>query len=138
MLSNNPIDLKNEEQVTDFESLQEFYLKLLNLLFEDFPCGHIDYMLFLYDHTPLRGSSLGHSCRMIERSWSDSSNFCISVHWTNRVQSRDRLTELIRKMSRHIKGRSFDIRQFNLAYATFYDRRILPIAQAAPPPSDAA
>ena len=69
MLFNNPIDLVVDGERQEFDSLHDFYLKVLQLLYQDFPKGHIDYMVFLYDYTMLRGSPLGECCRYIERSW---------------------------------------------------------------------
>jgi len=119
MYSYNPIDLRIDDKQQEFESLQAFYLKVLELLWKDFPRGYIDYMVFLYDYTALRGTPLGECCRNIERGWVESQNFCINVHWTYHQQSRNKLTDLLRKMSRHVKGFCFDIRQFDNAWATF-------------------
>ena len=81
MLTNNPINLVVDGKVVDFDSLQNFYLKVFQILKQEFPRGHIDYMVFLYDYTSLRGTPLGECCRYIDRSWEESENFCISVDW---------------------------------------------------------
>ena len=81
----------------EFDSLEDFYLKVFQMLYEDFPRGYIDYKLFLYEHTPLRGEALLECCKGIEHSWADSENCCFKVHWTYPVQTRDRLTDFLRK-----------------------------------------
>ena len=88
MLTNNPINLVADGKVVEFDSLSDFYLKVLQLLLEQFPKGYIDYMVFLYDNTMLRGSPLSECCKYIERSWEESEDFCIKVHWTFGVQTR--------------------------------------------------
>ena len=120
MLTNNPINLVADGKVVEFDSLQDFYLKVLQLLLEQFPKGYIDYMVFLYDNTMLRGSPLSECCKYIERSWEESENFCIKVHWTFGVQTRDKLTVLLRKMSRHATGAYFDLSEFDKAWKVFF------------------
>ena len=120
MFSNNPINLVADGERMEFDSLQDFYLKVLQLLLERFPNGYIDYMVFLYDNTMLRGSPLGECCRCIERNWEESENFCIKVNWTLGVQTRDKLTDLLRKMSRHTTGAYFDLSEFDKAWKVFF------------------
>jgi len=119
MVYNNPIQLAKDEQLLEFESLQAFYLMVLNLLWQDFPRGYIDYMLFLHNHTSLSSSVIRECCKTMERSWEESENFCIKVHWTYKVQTRDMLTDLVRKMSRHATHCDFDLRQFDIAWNRF-------------------
>ena len=107
MLSNNPIKLVADGKLMEFDSLEDFYLKLFQMLREDFPRGYIDYKLFLYEHTPLRGEALLECCKGIEHSWADSENCCFKVHWTYPVQTRDRLTDFLRKASKAITPTSF-------------------------------
>ena len=120
MLFNNPIELVDDHGLVEFATLRDFYLKVLQLLYQDYPKGHIDYMVFLHDYTLLRGSPLGECCRDIERCWDESEDFCIKVHWTYGVQTRDKLTDLLRKMTRFTTGTYFDLRQFDAAWSTFF------------------
>ena len=106
MLFNNPIDLVDDHGLVEFDSLRDFYLKVLQLLFHDFPKGHIDYKVFLHERTLLRGKPLSKCCKDIERGWEESEDFCIKVDWTIEAQTRVKLTALIRKMSRHTTGTS--------------------------------
>ena len=72
MLFNNPIDLVIGEKVQVFDTLRDFYLKVLEILYREFPRGYIDYKVFLYDYTTLRGDSLSACCKFIERSMDES------------------------------------------------------------------
>ncbi len=119
----NPIGLTKDGVLQEFPTLQDFYLKVLELLFQDFPRGRIDYMLFLYDYTSLRGSPLGECCKRIEDRWNESDDYCINVHWTYEAQARDKLTDLVRKMSRHAAGSDFDIHAFDAAWRRFWNER---------------
>ena len=103
----------------EFATLRDFYLKVLQLLYQDFPKGHIDYMVFLHDYTLLRGSPLGECCRDIERGWDESEDFCIKVHWTYGLQTREILTDLVRKMSRSA-GNYFVLAEFEMAWKVFF------------------
>ena len=109
MLFNNPIDLVDDHGLVEFDTLRDFYLKVLQVLYQD-----------LHDYTLLRGSPLGECCRDIERGWEESEDFCIKVHWTYGVQTRDKLTDLLRKMTRFTTGTYFDLRQFDAAWSTFF------------------
>ena len=120
MLFNNPIDLVDDYGLVEFDSLRDFYLKVLQLLFHDFPKGHIDYKVFLHERTLLRGKPLSKCCKDIERGWEESEDFCIKVDWTLEAQTRVKLTALIRKMSRHTTGTYFDLRQFDAAWSIFF------------------
>ena len=119
MFFNNPIELVVDGKMQEFESLRDFYLKVLQLLYHNFPKGHIDYMVFLHEYTMLRGSPLGKCCRDIERGWDESEGFCIKVQWTSKVQTRDTLINLLRKMTRYTSGAFFDLRQFDAAWSIF-------------------
>ena len=120
MLTNNPIDLVIGEKVQVFDTLRDFYLKVLEILHREFPRGYIDYKVFLYDYTTLRGDSLSACCKFIERSMDESKDYCINVHWTYGVQTRDRLTDLIRKMSKHATGSYFALNEFDAAWKVFF------------------
>ena len=121
MLYNNPIDLVIGEKRQEFATLRDFYLKVLQLLYRAFPKGYIDYKVFLYDNTMLRGAPLSECCKMIERSWEESEDFCINVHWTFGVQTREKLTVLVRKMSRFASGTNyFVLAEFDAAWRDFY------------------
>ena len=120
MLFNNLINLVADGERLEFDSLQDFYLKVMQILLEMFPKGHIDYMVFLYDNTPLRGSPLGECCRYIERGWEESDSFCIKVNWSVPIKTRDKLTDLMRKMTRCVTGSYLDLYQFDKAWNTFY------------------
>lgn len=89
------------------------------MLYREFPRGYIDYMVFLYDNTMLRGTPLGKCCRFIERSWDASKDFCIKVHWTYGLQTREILTDLVRKMSRSA-GNYFVLVEFDMAWKVFF------------------
>ena len=104
----------------EFDSLEDFYLKLFQMLHEDYPRGYIDYKLFLYEHTPLRGDALNECCKGIEYSWADSENCCFKVHWTYPVQTRDRLTDFLRKASKAITSSYIDLYWFDKAWNTFH------------------
>ena len=119
MLYNNPINLVVGGKVVEFDSLHEFYRKVLEMLYREFPRGYIDYMVFLYDNTMLRGTPLGKCCRFIERSWDASKDFCIKVHWTYGLQTREILTDLVRKMSRSA-GNYFVLVEFDMAWKVFF------------------
>ena len=119
MFSNNPINLVADGKVVEFDSLHEFYRKVLEMLYREFPRGYIDYMVFLYDHTMLRGTPLGKCCRFIERSWDASKDFCIKAHWTYGLQTREILTDLVRKMSRSA-GNYFVLAEFDMAWKVFF------------------
>ena len=119
MVFNNPLNLVADGERMEFASMRDFYLKVLGILYHEFPRGYIDYKVFLYDYTMLRGSPLGECCRFVERGWEESKDFCINVHWTYGVQTRDRLTDLIRKMSRSI-GCFFSLTDFDAAWREFY------------------
>ena len=120
MLFNNPIELVVGEKVQEFATLRDFYLKVFQLLHHAFPRGYIDYKVFLYDNTMLRGSPLSECCKMIERSWEESEDYCINVHWTFGVQTRDKLTVLVRKMSRFASGTNyFVLAEFDAAWMDF-------------------
>ena len=116
----NPINLVVDGKQQDFDSLQEFYLKVFQILRHEFPRGHIDYMVFLYDYTLLRGTPLGECCRYIDRSWEESDNFCISVDWALNYKTREKLTDLLRKMSRHITGDYINLYLFDKAWTQFF------------------
>jgi len=103
-----------------FDTLRDFYLKVLEILYREFPRGYIDYKVFLYDYTTLRGDSLSACCKFIERSMDESKDYCINVHWTYGVQTRDRLTDLIRKMSKHATGSFFVLSEFDAAWKVFF------------------
>ena len=120
MFYNNPIELVADKKVMEFASLRAFYLQVLNLLYQQFPNGYIDYKLFLYDNTMLRGAPLGECCRFIERGWKESEGFCIKVQWTCGIQTQDTLTDLLRKITRHIAGSYLDLTEFDAAWRTFY------------------
>ena len=125
MLFNNPIELVVGEQVLEFATLRDFYLKVFQLLHKAFPKGNIDYKVFLYDNTMLRGSPLSECCKMIERSWEESKDFCINVHWTYGVQTREKLTVLVRKMSRFASGTNyFVLAEFDAAWRDFHQSLI--------------
>ena len=119
MLFNNPIGLVDDNKVQEFNALSDFYLKVLQMLLQQFPKGHIDYMVFLYDNTMLRGTPLGECCRAIERNWEESENFCIKVSWSSLVQTRETLTILFRKILKHTTNSFFDLRQFDMAWRKF-------------------
>lgn len=120
----NPIGLTMGGELLKFHTLKDFYLKVLELLLQNFPRGYIDYMLFLHDYTSLRGTPLGECCKRIENSWNESDHYCISVHWTYEIQSRDTLTDLVRKMSRQAAGSDFDIYEFDAAWRKFWNDRL--------------
>ena len=120
MLANNPINLVADGKVQEFDTLRDFYLRVLQFLHLDFPKGHIDYKVFLHDRTLLRGKPLSKCCKDIERGWEESEDFCIKVDWTLEAQTRVKLTALIRKMSRHTTGTYFDLRQFDAAWSIFF------------------
>ena len=120
MLTNNPIKLVADGKLMEFDSLEDFYLKLFQMLHEDYPRGYIDYKLFLYEHTPLRGDALNECCKGIECSWADSENCCFKVHWTYPVQTRDRLTDFLRKASKAITSSYIDLYWFDKAWNTFH------------------
>ena len=125
MLFNNPIELVADEKLLEFATLRDFYLKLFQLLYQAFPKGFIDYKIFLYDNTMLRGTPLGECCRMIERSWEESEDCCIKVHWTFGVQTREKLTVLVRKMTRFVSGsNSFVMAEFDAAWRDFHQSLI--------------
>ncbi len=119
MNTTNPIRLQKDGQLIEFDSLQSFYHTLLEMLWQDFPRGYIDYMLFLHNHTLLDLGTLKECCKKVERSWEASKNFCIKVHWTYKVQTRDLLTDLVMKMSRHATHCDFDFRLFDLEWGRF-------------------
>ena len=119
MLFNNPIDLVDGHGLMEFDTLHNFYLKALQLLYHDFPKGYIDYKVFLHEHTLLRGTPLSECCKCIERSWEESEGFCIEVPWTNGVQANAKLTVLLRKMSRHTTGSYFDLSEFDKVWKVF-------------------
>ena len=119
MLNNNPIKLVADGKLMEFDSLEDFYLKLFQMLREDFPRGYIDYKLFLYEHTPLRGEALLECCKGIEHSWADSKDFCFTAHWTYPVLPRDRLTDFLRKASMNITSSYIDLYWFDKAWNTF-------------------
>lgn len=119
MLFNNPIGLVSDGKVQEFDALRDFYRRVLELLHHDFPRGCIDYKLFLYDHTLLRGTPLGKSCRAIERGWDASDGFCIEVSWTCKLRAPDTLTDLMRKLMRHVAGTSLELAEFDAAWRTF-------------------
>lgn len=119
MLTNNPINLVVDGKVAEFDSLHEFYRKVLEMLYHEFPRGYIDYKVFLYDNTMLRGTPLGECCRFIERSWDTSEDFCLKVHWTYGLQTREILTDLVRKMSRSA-GNYFVLAEFEMAWKVFF------------------
>ena len=120
MFSNNPIKLVADGKLMEFDGLEDFYLKVFQMLREDFPRGYIDYKLFLYEHTPLRGDALNECCKGIECSWADSENCCFKVHWTYPVQTRDRLTDFLRKASKSITNSYIDLYWFDKAWNTFH------------------
>ena len=120
MFFNNPIGLVVDKSRLEFASLKDFYLYIFDMLYQQFPKGYIDYKVFLYDNTMLRGSPLGVCCRFIERNWEESDGFCIKVQWANREQTRNLLTVLMRKMTRHIAGSSFALDVFDAAWRAFY------------------
>ena len=120
MLFNNPIKLVADGKLMDFDSLSDFYLKVFQLLHEDFPKGYIDYKLFFYEHTSLRGDDLRECCKGIENHWDDSEDFCFTAHWTFPVQPRDRLTDFLRKASMAITSSYIDLKQFDKAWNTFH------------------
>ena len=120
MLFNNPINLVADKKLIEFDKLRDFYLQVLNLLHQQFPKGYIDYKVFLHDNTTLRGTPLGECCRFIERGWEESEGFCIKVQWTCGIQTQDTLTDLLRKISRHIAGTCLDLAEFDAAWRTFY------------------
>ena len=120
MTDYNPINLVVDGKRQDFDSLQDFYLKVFQILRHEFPRGHIDYMVFLYDYTLLRGTPLGECCRYIDRSWEESEDFCISVNWALSYKTREKLTDLLRKMSRHITGAYINLYQFDRAWTQFF------------------
>ncbi len=118
-MTSNQITLQDEGTEQEYESLEEFYLKVLELLYADFPQGYIDYMLFLYDHTLLGFSAINECCRKMERGWELSENFCIRITWSYKAQSRDTLSDLIRKMARHSTHSDFSFRHFDFAWSRF-------------------
>ena len=120
MLTNNPIKLVADGKLMEFDSLEDFYLKLFQMLHEDFPRGYIDYKLFLFEHTSLKGDALKECCKGIENHWDVSENFCIKVHWTYPVQTRDRLTDFLRKASKAITSSYIDLYWFDKAWNTFH------------------
>ena len=125
MLFNNPIGLVVDEKVQEFATLRDFYSKVFQLLYRAFPRGYIDYKVFLYDNTMLRGTPLSECCKMIERSWEESEDYCIKVHWTFGVQTRDKLTVLVRKMTRFVSGsNSFVLAEFDAAWSDFHQSLI--------------
>ena len=125
MTCNNPIELVVGEKVQEFATLRDFYSKVFQLLYRAFPRGYIDYKVFLYDNTMLRGAPLSECCKMIERSWEESEDYCIKVHWTFGVQTRDKLTVLVRKMTRFVSGsNSFVMAEFDAAWRDFHQSLI--------------
>ena len=120
MLFNNPINLVADGKRQEFATLRDFYSKVFQLLYRAFPRGYIDYKVFLHERTLLRGKPLSKCCKDIERGWEESEDFCIKVDWTLEVQTRVKLTALIRKMSRHTTGTYFDLRQFDAAWSIFF------------------
>ena len=120
MFFNNPIGLVVDKSRLEFASLKDFYLYIFDMLYQQFPKGYIDYKVFLYDNTMLRGSPLGECCRYIERSWEESESFCIKVNWSLPIKTRDKLTDLMRKMTRCITGSYLDLYEFDKAWNTFY------------------
>ena len=97
MFYNNQIGLVSDGKVQEFDTLHDFYRRVLELLYHDFPRGRINYKLFLYDHTMLRGEALGECCKRIERGLEGSADYCISANWTYGVQARNRQYDLIRR-----------------------------------------
>ena len=120
MFYNNPIELVADKKVMEFVTLKDFYLYIFNILYQQFPNGYIDYKLFLYDNTMLRGAPLGECCRLINRGWEESEGYCIKVQWPYEAQTYDKLTALIRKMARHIAGSYLDLAEFDAAWRMFY------------------
>ncbi len=121
-MNNNPIGLMEGGKELEFCTLQEFYLKVLELLWTDFPRGYIDYMLFMHDHTSLHNKALKQCCKKMEQYWDESRKFYVQVHWTYRLQALDRLEDLVRKMSRHSTNSDFDVRQFGVAWNRFCNK----------------
>ncbi len=119
MLSNNPINLVADDKLMEFDSLEDFYLKVFQMLHQDFPRGYIDYKLFFFEHTSLKGDALNECCKGIEQYWDMSENFCIKVHWTYLVQTRDKLTDFLRKASMLVTGSYIDLTQFDRAWKSF-------------------
>jgi hypothetical protein len=119
MLTNNPINLVADDKLMEFDSLEDFYLKVFQMLLQDFPKGYIDYKLFLYEHTSMRGDTLNECCKGIEQHWDVSDNFCFKVHWTYPVQTRDKLTDFLRKASMLATGSYIDLTQFDRAWKIF-------------------
>ena len=125
MLFNNPINLVADGKRQEFATLRDFYSKVFQLLYRAFPRGYIDYKVFLYDNTMLRGTPLSECCKMIERSWEESEDYCIKVHWTFGAQTRDCLTVLVRKMTRFVSGsNSFVLSDFDAAWRDFHQSLI--------------
>ena len=119
MLTNNPINLVADDKLMEFDSLYDFYLKVFQMLHQDFPRGYIDYKLFFFEHTSLKGDALKECCKGIEQHWDMSENFCFKEHWTYLVQTRDKLTDFLRKASMLVSGSYIDLTQFDRAWKSF-------------------